>query len=369
MTTPTPCEQWIERLSAYADGELPQPECLPVDQHLAGCEACREWLRLVREDARRYREAYAEQARGEAYLKGVMGTLPARQEGQPGRRGFRFTFAEVTLLSLIVVIVGALTFPVFSRAREKGRVLACKSNLRQMKAVSEGLSLGARDRNYGLADKLHLSYDAALTVHTDDAQMSLRSAGEIVREQGGFVLQADFRKAGRLASATLSCKVPAEDLEATLAAFQGLGATVSQQLAGQDLTQDYVAVQTALRREQDKHTRLSAEAESTGQRAQRADAQAAVEQSEERTLENRRKEYEVLSRTVLASVSATFESHVPRPSARALTASALRSGWHWSSRTLGVAGAWALGFAPVWVPVVLVVGLIRWQRRRRAGGA
>jgi hypothetical protein len=134
------------------------------------------------------------------------------------------------------------------------------------------------------------------------------------------------------------------------------------------MTQQFVDVETALRRESDKQTELSREARRTGDREQRAAVRAALEQSEENTLGNRRKQYEVLSQTVLATVSVTFESPVPRPSGGTLAASALRSGWHWSGRTLGVAGAWALGFAPVWVPVVLVVWIGRvWVRRRRTG--
>jgi prepilin-type processing-associated H-X9-DG protein len=472
MSTPTPCDEWVERLSAYADGELAQLDCFAIDEHLGACEACREWMRVVKEDARLYAEAYAEPARGDDYLKAVLDKLPGTQTGQPARRGFRFTLVELAACAAIVGILGAVTFPVFSRAREKARQVSCQSNLKQLalamhmfaedheghlpsaltwqrdlypytkneqllkcpsdesdqacsyamnvrlskanlnslsthaeeivlydadasgapvkrhndgldiafadghvkwyreppKPLAGGVSLGARDRNYGLADKLHLSYDAALTVRTDDALASLRLGEEILRENGGFVLQADFHRAARLATATLSCKVPAGNLEATLAALSALGATVSQQLAGKDMTQQFVDVETALRRESDKQTELSREARRTGDREQRAAVRAALEQSEENTLGNRRKQYEVLSQTVLATVSVTFESPVPRPSGGTLAASALRSGWHWSGRTLGVAGAWALGFAPVWVPVVLVVWIGRvWVRRRRTG--
>ena len=471
MSTPAPCDEWVERLSAYADGEASPLEATRLDLHLSGCEACREWLRLVKEDARLYAEAYAEPAREEAYLRSVIARLPGEQATKPRRGRFRLSLVEVSVLGVIVVLVGAITFPVFAPARCKARQTSCQSNLKQLalgmlmfsqdhgnclpsaltwqrdvfpyvkneqlfkcpsdtsdqacsyamnvhlskanlstlsdpaeqillydadesgapakrhndgldiafadghvkwykeppKPIGGGVSLGARDRNYGLADKPHLRYDAALTVRTDDALTSLRSAEEIAREQGGFVLQADFRKAARLATATLSCEVPAANLEATLTALSALGAAVSQQLSGQDMTQQFVDVQTALRRESAKQTQLAREARRTREPDQRAATRAAIEQSEEKTLDSRRKQYEVLSQTVLATVSATFESPVPRPSAGALTASALRSGWHWSGRTLGVAGAWALGFAPVWAPVVLVAWATRMWLRRRSG--
>ncbi|MBM3476001.1 MAG: DUF4349 domain-containing protein [Armatimonadetes bacterium] len=470
MSTPTPCDEWVERLSAYADDEASALEATRIDLHLSRCEVCREWLQLVKDDARLYRESYSEPERGEAYVQNVTERLAEETEPRPSRGRFRLSVIEVSVLGVLVVLVGAITFPVFSRPRSKARQTSCMSNLKQLalgmlmftedhagqlpsaltwqrdvypyvkneqlfrcptdetnqtcsyamnvqlskanlsslsdpaeeillydadasgapakrhneglniafadghvkwhreppKPVTGGVSLGARDRNYGLAEKLHLSYDAALTVRTEDALASLRLGEEIVRENGGFVLQADFHRAARLATATLSCKVPAGNLEATLAALSALGATVSQQLAGQDMTQQVVDVQTALHRESEKQTELSREARRTRDRELRAAVRAAVEQSEEKTLDNRRRQYEVLSQTVLATVSATFESPVPRPSGSVLAASALRSGWHWSGRTLGVAGAWALGFAPVWVPVVLVVWLgSLWIRRRR----
>jgi len=227
------------------------------------------------------------------------------------------------------------------------------------------VSLGARGHNYGLAEELHRAYEAAVAVVTDDALRSLRSAERIVGEQGGFVLQADYRKGKRLATSTLTCKVPAGNLEATLSAFQALGSTTTEQLAGVDATQDVVAAEVALRREDEKHARLAQEASRTREPDVTAALRADLEQSEERTLTNRRKQYDVLSRTVLSTVCATFESPVPRPSARTLTTSALHAGWHWSSRTVGVAGAWALGLAPVWVPVAVGALCIRWCVRRR----
>ncbi len=469
MNNPKPCNEWVERLSAYADGEATPTERPATEQHVSGCEACREWLRLVQDDARWYTEAYAEPARGEAYVDSVTAKLPAKQGSPEARRAGTLTLAELLAVMGIIAILGVTLSPTFARAREKARQTSCLSNLKQLalgmqmfaqehnnrlpsaltwkreitpyvkneqlfrcptdesdqacsyamnyelseadlntlaspeeqillyeadesgaparrhneglniafadghakwyrdppRPVTSGLSLGARDRNYGLAEKLHLSYDATMTVRSDDALASLRSATEVIREQGGFVLQADFRQERRLATSTLTCKVPGKNLETTLASLQALGTTTSQQLAGQDLTQDVVAVATALRRESAKHTRLSREANRTAETPAAAGALAAVEQSEQRTLDSRRKQYEVLSQTVLATVCATFQSPVPPPSARAPIASAFASGCHWSSRTLGVAGAWALGFAPVWAPVVLVVWVGGWWLRRR----
>ena len=471
MTTTKPCADWIERLSAHADGEAVPRERPGIEQHLAACPACREWLEAVRVDARRYVAAYAEPPRAEAFVEGVLGKLPSPQASLEAQRPATLRERVIlwgTALALIAVLAATL-FPVFARAREKARQASCNSNVKQLalgmlmfaqdhndrlpsaltwrrditpyvgnerlflcasddsgqacsyamnyalsqkdlstieapeqqvmlyeadtagapakrhndglvigfadgrvkwlreppQPLTGGVSLGAPGRNYGLAEELHLAYDAALTVETRDALSALRAAAEVVREQGGFVLQADFRRVERLATAVLTCKVPAGNLEASLTGFQTLGVTKVQQLAGQDLTQDVVAAAAALRREQDTRARLSREAAAGDEPNITAALRADLTQSEERTLAGRRKQYEVLSQTVLSSVCATFESPVPRQPVRAMTASALRSGWHWSGRTLGVAGAWAVGLAPMWAPVALGLATLRWWRRRR----
>lgn len=41
-------DQWTDRLSEYLDGELPEAERPALEQHLAGCEACRATLAELR---------------------------------------------------------------------------------------------------------------------------------------------------------------------------------------------------------------------------------------------------------------------------------------------------------------------------------
>lgn len=42
------CREWMERISAYVDGEIPSGETRPVEEHLEGCAACRTLERRMR---------------------------------------------------------------------------------------------------------------------------------------------------------------------------------------------------------------------------------------------------------------------------------------------------------------------------------
>ena len=44
-----PCPDFLERLAAYADGELDAAEARRVEEHVASCDACRETLRAWRD--------------------------------------------------------------------------------------------------------------------------------------------------------------------------------------------------------------------------------------------------------------------------------------------------------------------------------
>ncbi|MCS7301624.1 MAG: DUF1559 domain-containing protein, partial [Fimbriimonadales bacterium] len=69
------------------------------------------------------------------------------------RKGF--TLIELLVVIAIIAILAAILFPVFARAREKGRQTTCLSNLRQLgmafvayradfEGVNPGLSEGCR---------------------------------------------------------------------------------------------------------------------------------------------------------------------------------------------------------------------------------
>lgn len=61
------------------------------------------------------------------------------------RTRVQFAFALIGLLVVIAIIsvLGAILFPVFSRAREKARQASCSSNLRQLGMAGHPIDNGA----------------------------------------------------------------------------------------------------------------------------------------------------------------------------------------------------------------------------------
>ncbi len=140
-------EEWLPLLSAYADGECGEQEQAVVRRHLEDCARCREWLRQVRTDGEVFRRALLASAQG-IDLSGRIGRgiagmpTPERPQGQlplgtaitrPGGIALlRFSIVEALILLFVVVVLGAILFPVFARSSEKARQASCASGLKQI---------------------------------------------------------------------------------------------------------------------------------------------------------------------------------------------------------------------------------------------
>ncbi len=472
--TREPCEEWIELISAYADGETAPPVQARVQAHLKACPSCAEWLAAIHRDREVYATAYATPARDAAYVREVIEKLPAAQKAaKERRRGVGFTLVELSVVGAIVLMLGATLFPHFARAREKARQTSCLSNVKQLglafhmyaedhdgylppagnwqgatypyvknaqiykcptdnprskcsyamalsmsraklsdvpdaksqplvydatpdgafarrhngggnvgfadghakwmptapEGVERGAAIGPAERNYGLAERLHLAYDASVSVETKEVLKSLHAAEQIVREQQGFVLDSAFTETDGRASAQMTFKVPSARLEITLQALSRLGHMIRRQIHGEDRTQAVVSVETKLRREGERQGRLRGRLAEAKTEPARAPAETALQASEKETIAGRGELYGQKSQTVLATVSASFEAPTPRLSSWAAVTSTFTKALNWSGRTGGIAAAWIAGLAPVWVPVLLVVLLARYLVRRRAAAS
>ena len=197
---------------------------------------------------------------------------------------------------------------------------------------------------------------------------ALNAAERIVREQQGFVLESRFLDDSRRATGHMAFKVPSEQLAATLVALARLGQVTARNIRGQDLTQAVAGAE---------HTRNQAAAREEGLRSRATTARSgearsalgeAVQASDKATTAAEQELYSQRVQTVLATVSATFESKSPRFSPWAATTRTFTRASGWSARLAGVVSAWVVGLAPAWVPAGLLVWLGRRvvARRRRA---
>ena len=474
MTTASPCDEWAEAISAYADEEASPSERRQVEEHLAACPACRTWSELAARDRATYAEAHLSPAPGEAFVAAVTGKLRAvAQETQPkARRRGTFNLVELFVVLGIIVVLAAIMFPVFAPARDKSRTAACLSNLKQLSlgllmyadandgclppahqwraaiapqvkyeamfrcpsddakgncsyaiplsisgarlagmpdrttqpllydatpsgepaqrhndglnvafadghakwyadpppGVERGASLGPVGRNYGLAERLHLAYDASVTMDTREVLRALHAAEQIVREQQGFVLASSFSETRRKTTAHLAFKVPSEQLAGTLVALSRLGRVTRRDVRGQDLTQAVMGAERTRNQSAEREERLRSEVAAARSAFDRESLRAAAQSAQKGTTTANKELYAQRVQTVLATVSATFEASGPRFNAWAGTTRAFSQASGWSARLAGVVAASVVGLAPAWLPAALLIWLGRRAllRRRRA---
>lgn len=105
------CEAHSLALSAFLDGELPFPECLPAVDHLAACDECRRAYLGARRLSERLVEAPAAPAPASTWerIEQADGAL------LPGRRGRRlpawtFRAAGLAAAAVLVVAIGVARF-------------------------------------------------------------------------------------------------------------------------------------------------------------------------------------------------------------------------------------------------------------------
>src|SRR5579862_1029632 len=112
------CELWTKELDAYLDGELPESETLPLDQHLKGCTDCTALIlskvqmkQAIRAAGKRYQPDAAFRAKVQQSV-----SRPAR---------FRFSRLWFPLLAGPLVLVAVLIFVLtLGRPRSDDRLLS-----------------------------------------------------------------------------------------------------------------------------------------------------------------------------------------------------------------------------------------------------
>ncbi|MFQ6134130.1 MAG: DUF4349 domain-containing protein, partial [Armatimonadota bacterium] len=117
-------------------------------------------------------------------------------------------------------------------------------------------SLGPPTRNYGLAEKLRIAYQAEQDVEVEDVPVAVMQAEREIDRRGGFLLNSDLTRNSSRLTAQIVFRVPVEEMLSTMNALAKLGAVLNRHIAGQDLTEKYVLAQRAVRSEAQKQERL-----------------------------------------------------------------------------------------------------------------
>ena len=100
------CEQIRENLAAFIDGELDEPDIAGIQEHLKGCEGCRQELEAFRQTARALEEFLEPRAMREGVAEGVLSALASergkRRVPLVTRLGWALTGAAAAVLILAV---------------------------------------------------------------------------------------------------------------------------------------------------------------------------------------------------------------------------------------------------------------------------
>lgn len=134
-------EQWLARVSAYADGECSPEEREQIEAHLEECAQCREWLEQIEADREQMVQAVS--GRHADIKDSVMERVTAMSAPEEQKQTTtRWRLVEVLVAVGILAVLAAVLFPVFARSRDKARVTSCLSNVKQ---ISLAMMMYAKD--------------------------------------------------------------------------------------------------------------------------------------------------------------------------------------------------------------------------------
>jgi len=169
-------------------------------------------------------------------------------------------------------------------------------------------------RNYGIAGGLKMVYDVGYALQVRNALQAAREGSALIRKHGGFVI--DFTYAGdegQIPAATVRGKVPANEAKAALDALEKMGRVTGITLNGEDLTPQF-------RQYMEEMEKKIKTAENLGKISDRnrywetLSAEQARHWAEQQAAQNKRAMLDVVTKSSLVEITATFAEGRPKES-------------------------------------------------------
>jgi hypothetical protein len=152
-----------------------------------------------------------------------------------------------------------------------------------------------------------------LTVEVPDVAKAMEAVRAATAAGGGYITnETQGRDNYDVRRGSLTCRIPAARLDATVAAFQDLGRPISVSIHADDITEQYFDLDTRLRNQRQLETRLLALFDRPGNRVAElleVEREVARVRGEIESLEGRRRLWD--SQVVLSTL--TVELREPRP--------------------------------------------------------
>jgi hypothetical protein len=99
--------------------------------------------------------------------------------------------------------------------------------------------------------------NASLDLVVPDTEDALSEIESVVSEMGGYVVQSSVYQSGESKQASVQVRIPAEKLDQALERFRGMASEVrSENVSGQDVTDEYVDLQSRLRSKEAAEAKL-----------------------------------------------------------------------------------------------------------------
>jgi hypothetical protein len=99
--------------------------------------------------------------------------------------------------------------------------------------------------------------NAWLDLVVPDTEDALDEIKDVTGEMGGYVVQSNVYQSGESKRASVQLRIPAEKLDEALERFRGMATEVrSENVSGQDVTDEYVDLQSRLRSKEATETKL-----------------------------------------------------------------------------------------------------------------
>jgi len=211
---------------------------------------------------------------------------------------------------------------------------------------------------------------ASLRMRVDDVPKAHAQVAAIARAAGGYVANSTLSAEAGPTSAGITIRVPNEGLDSAVDQIAALGKLLNKQIGAQEVTEEYVDLTSRRRNLQREELRLLDLLQRAGKVRELLEVEQEVGRvrGEIETISGRLRYLE--NRVALSTIQVQLEGPQPKPTAggpvwtaRDVAREAARSllGTWQSLATLGI---WLGIYAPVWLPL----GLVLVWALRRAGG-
>ncbi len=155
-------------------------------------------------------------------------------------------WVSTALIGVLVLILAAIIYPTFSRARHSARRQsdshAGTTALESIAQSSFDASSEAGVAWAGSLDRMVIKR-AEMSLRVANVNSTHRALARLATETGGFVAESSVWPG----SASVVLRIPAERYSPALAAIERLGKVLDRKETGQDITEAYVDVQSRIR--------------------------------------------------------------------------------------------------------------------------